>query len=495
MKSTPGSTSSTARKLLLMFPVLVLFAPAFQRQFTFIKERPLEGAFFNRKKPTFDSLSWVSWLNGSFQQDFTDQLEADIGFRNTLVRIHNQWQYMVFRKANADGVIVGKQGELFEEDYIRSALGEFCVGKQVWEDKALKLKAVSDSLQQIGKKLLIVLEPGKGSLYPERYPTKYKPDKSGVSNYQAFKSSLENYKVPLLDLNACFMEWKDTVSYALFPQSGTHWSYYGAALAADTLLKMLNHMIPDHIPQLKIKRLEKRVKPRHPDDDIWLAMNMLGKVPADNLIYPVLSFLPAKKAKLKTLTIGDSFFFYWLNDGIMEQAFDKGSFWYYNKHIWDHQGKETGRVQANMIATATNEHDLFIIMITERFHQNFAWKFDEQLYDLLFPGKRNHLSYFSNQIRTANTEFLRMVDEAKQQKISLSERIEKEAYYLMYQDYLLHPELYSDKEDMIPMLMMTIRNTPDWYATVAAKAAKQNIPVDEMLRMDAVWIYESKQKE
>ncbi|MFA6787964.1 MAG: hypothetical protein WCR58_12205, partial [Bacteroidales bacterium] len=94
MKSTPGSTSSTVRKLLLMFPVLVLFAPALQRQFTFIKERPLEGAFFNQKKPNFDSLSWVSWLNGSFQQDFTDQLEADIGFRNTLVRIHNQWQYM-----------------------------------------------------------------------------------------------------------------------------------------------------------------------------------------------------------------------------------------------------------------------------------------------------------------------------------------------------------------------------------------------------------------
>jgi hypothetical protein len=475
----------------LLILAIGLLLPATQQFFGIFQEKPLQGAFASQEKPDFSALNWHNWRNGSFQDGLNEQIEANIGFRNSLVRLNNQWQYLLFRKANAEGVIVGKEAELFEEDYIRAATGSFFVGADVWKDKALKMKASSDLLHELGKELLIIFEPGKGSLYHDRYPAKYK-QKNNPNNYEVFKKELERLNVPLIDLNACFIQWRDTASYALFPRTGTHWSYYGAALAADTTLKYLSKIFPDRIPQLVVEQFEIKDAPRHPDDDIWLAMNLLKEVPYENLAYPVLSFTPANQSKIKTLIIGDSFYFNWQNDGIMKEAFDGGGFWYYNKQHWDHEGAQLGQVEPEMLQAAIHEHDLFIIMITERFHHNFAWGFDEQLYDLFFPGNRNHLAYFSNQLRIANEEFMRLVEEAETQQMPLEERIRKEAEYLMYMDYKAHPERYTSKEDLIMMIMMSIRGTPEWFAKVEAKAVERNISVDDMVRMDAEWIYNSK---
>jgi len=40
--------------------------------------------------------------------------------------------------------------------------------------------------------------------------------------------------------------------------------------------------------------------------------------------------------------------------------------------------------------------------------------------------------------------------------------------------------------------MMGIRGTPDWYAKVKEKAIERNIPLDQMVRMDAEWLYNDK---
>lgn len=479
--------------ILLLLPAIGLLLPTLQYSFGFIEEKPLQGAFNNEDKPDFTGLNWKNWFNGSFQQNFNQKLEANIGFRNSLVRLNNQWQYMLFRKANAEGVIVGKKAELFEEDYLKAATGAFFVGEEVWKSKALKLKSVSDSLSLIGKQLLILLEPGKGSFFPDRFPRSYAQKLHNKTNYEIFKYQLDSLKVNHIDLNACFIQWRDTSSFALFPRTGTHWSYYGAALAADTTLRYLSQQFPGRIPQLQIIKNQIKDEVRHPDDDIWIAMNLIQKVPYEHLAYPTLSFAPTEKSKIKTLVVGDSFYFNWQNDGIMKNAFDGGSFWYYNKQRWNHEGVQLGPVEPNMLQDAIDEHDLFIIMITERFHHNFAWGFDEQLFDLFFPGSRNHMAYFSNQLRIANEEFMRLANDARLQKISLEERLRKEAEYLMYLDYKAHPELYTQKEDMIMMIMMSIRGSSDWYAKVEAKAQERNITVDEMIRMDAEWIYNSKQ--
>ena len=124
----------------------------------------------------------------------------------------------------------------------------------------------------------------------------------------------------------------------------------------------------------------------------------------------------------------------------------------------------------------------------------FAWGFDEQLYDLFFPGYRDPEEVFADQIRSYGDEFGRMVNEAIAMNISLEERINKEANYLFYDDYKANPDKYTEKRDLLRIYEMGIRGTPDWMQEMVKKAAINKISIDEQIRRDAEWIYEDKMK-
>jgi hypothetical protein len=478
----------------LFFGVIALMLlPEAQRRWKLFPDFPLQGAYVAVDPPSTDSLNWETWMSADFQQTFNDRLETNIGFHDWLVRINNQLAYSMFKETTAKGVIVGQQGELFEEDYIKAYLGEFFIGERIWKEKAEKLKMVQDTLASMGKTLLVVFEPGKGSFCPEKFPEKYTNVIGKTSNYDYFLKQLEQKNVNTLDLIQFFALKKNSSDYLLFPRTGTHWSYYGAALAADTTLAHLQQLHGRGVPDMTIDSLSMLPKARHPDDDIWLAMNVLMPVPMQNLAYPRLSFdMGIQNEKCKILVAGDSFYFNWQSDGVMLNAFENADFWYYNQSVWNRQGVETGKTNQLDFRSEVLSRDIILIMITERFHHNFAWKFDEQLFDLFYPGQSDIIEHFANNLRVGNDEFMRLVNDAKVRKISIEDRVRMEAEFLLYEDYQRNPDKYARKEDLITIFMMSIRGTPDWYAKVEEKARSRNISVDQMIRMDAEWLYNDK---
>ncbi len=491
----PIGKSSFYKQLMFGILLLLIVLPWIQQQFGIWPEKPLFGAFEKQQKVNRDSLNPESWFDGRFQSAVNQQTEAGIGFHNTLVRFYNQWQYMLFRKANAEGVIVGQQGELYEEDYLRAATGAFFIGDEVWKQKAIQLRAVQDSLRNLGKLLLVVVEPGKGTVYPEFFPAKYAGLTGGPNNYKAMLTHFEAAGVEVLDYNACFLHWKDTADYRLFPQTGTHWSYYGATLAADSLFKRLAVVFPDRIQPFGISQLREANELRHPDDDIWLTMNVMASPTVQNIAYPTLVYKTKPAKGLKLLTVGDSFYFNWQNEQIILNTFADSKFWYYNKLVYNHAGAETGLTSPDALLPEVMKHDVILIMITERFHQNFAWGFDTQLYEALYPGNIDRRSHFQNEVRIGNLEFIRIYNEALAARMPLQERLELEAKFRMFGDWQKHPDRYPDRDDVIEMLMMAIKGSPDWYAKVQQKASERGITDEEMLRIDAGWVYEQKQKE
>lgn len=486
--------SEKIKHFLFVILMIMLISPAIQREWPIIKEEPLQGAFVETAMRGWKNWQAAQWMNGSFQEDFNEKLEKSIGFRNSLIRINNQFHYSLFRQANAEGVIVGQHAELFEEDYIRAYLGEFFIGEQAWDIKVRQLKKVQDTLQKLDKTLLIVLLPGKGSYHTDRFPRKYVNREKKISNYDYFKNRLIAEQLNLLDLNSFFLSQKNSAPYPLFPKIGTHWSYYGAALAADTLLRHLQALQSKSIPEMHIRNVKVGGDIRHPDDDIWLAMNLLRKPPKLELAYPGLAFIGQKKEeKACMLTIGDSFYFNWLSDSVMYHAFDEATFWYYNRFVWDQFGAQQGLVEQLDLSAELSKQDIIMIAITERFHHNFAWHFDEQIFSHYFPNhEKSRLEYFENRLHVSNDQFMRLVADAKQKEMPLPERIRREAEFLMYEDYQLHPEKYSKREDQIQILMMSIRGTPDWYASIVEKAEQEGVDIEVMLRRDAEWIYENR---
>lgn len=482
---------SYLKKALFCIILILLCGPAIQKELKIIKEKPLQGAFVELPIPTFDQLTVVSWLRGQFQTDFSERLNTHIGFRPTMVRIYNQIRFDLFNLSNADGVIVGKNGELFEEDYIKANIGDFFVGDEVWKSKAQKIKEIQDTLLSIGKNFLVVLEPGKGSFFPELYPKPYNIDNKKKSNYDSFISYLTDYKINTLDLNHYFCSIRNEVPYRLFPKGGTHWSYYGAAIAADTLISYLQNISEKEIPDMWIERIDVRDTLRHPDGDIWLAMNLLTKAPTTDLAYPVICFDKNIKAQANALFVGDSFFFNWMSDSIAFKAFDKCDFWYYNNFVWNKYAAELGQVHERDFRNEIMSNDLIIITITERFFQNFAWGFDEQLHDMFFQITDDELTRYENDIRTSNTHFNKVYLASKAKSISLSEAIHEEAEEILSINKSLNINRFSSKYDSIQRIVQNIRNTPEWLNNVKQKAKSKGISLEEMIRLDAIWIYEN----
>ncbi|MDP3444143.1 MAG: hypothetical protein Q8T08_14905, partial [Ignavibacteria bacterium] len=243
-----------------------------------------------------------------------------------------------------------------------------------------------------------------------------------------------------------------------------------------------------------IDRFNEKPQLRHPDDDIWLAMNLLQDTPNDNLAYPVMRFVASMQPKITALLVGDSFYFNWQNDKILLNTFAESDFWYYNKNVYNQAGGATGTVASLDFGEQIMKQDLIMMMITDRFNHCFMWNFDEQLYDYFYPGPKNAREVYANDIRTSNEYFLRMYKEAKATGMPFQDRLKTEVEFKMYLDYLKDPKQFTNKEDVILMLMMSIKGTPDWYEKIKTKAKERNMSVEEMLRLDAEWVYNERQK-
>lgn len=495
MKGETNKSSSLLKNLMFSMAILLLIMPGLQQKLRWVHEPDLTGAYKASPEPGLDEFSTSSWLDGSFQETFSSRLEQHIGFRNTLVRINNQVDYSLYHQAHAEGVIVGLKGELFEEDYLKEYTGLYFVGDSVWKNKAIQLKAVQDTLSKLGKTLIVVFEPGKGSFYPERMPRKYSALQKSESNYDCMRRYLLQNKVNVLDLNQYFISIKDHAKFPVFPKGGTHWSYYGAALAADTTLKYIENLRKTDLPDMEIANLKASDSIRHPDYDIGLAMNLLFRIPQPRLANPVINFSNRlTKTRPDVLIAGDSFYFNWLNNRIPANAFNTCDFWYYNKNITRSDGSEAGSATQRNFKDEILKRDIIIIMITERFHHAFAWRFDEQIYDLFFPGQIHPIDHFANQIRSFGNEFVRMYDESKKLNISLEQRINQEAGYLFYADHKKNPGKYTRKNELLMLYEMGIEGTPDWLEKVKQKAEKNGRSLKTQLRMEAEWMYNEKHK-
>ncbi|MBN2273718.1 MAG: hypothetical protein JXK95_05255, partial [Bacteroidales bacterium] len=151
--------------------IIFLLFPVFQKHTGIIHEIGLKGAINKPCKPDF---SLHDWFEAVFQEKMETYMNESFGLRGYFVRIHNQLAYTFFRKAKANGVIIGKQKYLYEENYIKAYYGLDFIGEESILCRMQHLKYLQDTLEKLNKHIIIVFAAGKGSFYPEYFPDKYK---------------------------------------------------------------------------------------------------------------------------------------------------------------------------------------------------------------------------------------------------------------------------------------------------------------------------------
>lgn len=470
------------KNILFIGIFLLMFLPMIQQNSGFIKIPELAGDQAVVSKLKF---SVKNWMDGSYQKIYDDFYDKNIGFRPLFVRSKNQLEYSLFRKANADGVVVGKKGYLFEKDYIRAYTGRDYLGDWFWNEKFRRLDLVRDTLKSMGIVLAMVLEPGKASYFPEYIRDQQLEGALQNTNYKAILSRTDSINFPILDINDLFVRTKEASDFPHFPKGGIHWSHSAMLKAVDTLLQFADLLSPKSIPSLIIKPGEITKDLKYTDNDLVEILNLLIRPPHPEMHYPEFSFeeIP-DSVKPRVLTISDSFYFNILNAGITKAAFANQAFWYYSKAIYPETWSKPLNTGMIDIQKEVESMDLILMMITERFFYKMAWNFIEELYQTYYPDHIHNYPYeYQTTILTDYKWFDLVLKDASQREVSISQALQDHSAYLIWQD-----EQNGLLKRDAGYFVMKIKKDSTWLSKVSEKAALKNISIEKQIVLEALWM-------
>lgn len=479
---------------LLLVILLFLFLPLLQSKLHFKKQvKPLQGAFTEAADTVF---GWKGWFNERFQEKRSAHLNQAFGFRNYYVRLNNQVDFTLFHKINTEHVVLGKAGVFYEDDYIKAYYGKNFIGNDKIQQLAKKLKQAQEILKSKGVILEILFLPGKASFFPEFIPAAYAGTKR-TSNYEALAQQAKKISVDVIDFNSWFRKMRTTSTYDLYPVGGIHWSNYGALLAFDSLRAHVEKAAGIPLREFRITRVRHSNTFLDPDNDIANALNLLKDIKP--LSMPIAEYKWLEKpgaTKPNALFIGDSYFWNWYHQGLVNNTFSDARFWYYNQTIYP-DTLETREVKNLPFVETVLSNKVVVLMATESNIHDIGWGFADNVISFIKPGssgdmgrrKEIYTNYFIQEIKNTAQWLAEVKKKALQKNISLDAMLAMDAEYLYDTKYA--------KEEVIAFTEKAkerIRLDEKWLANVKKKAFQKNISLDEMLELDAKYIYDMEQK-
>ena len=310
----------------------ILLLPLSQNIFQYAVVKPLNGAFINPVRP---ALATRSWFNSSFQDSMNQFVESNLGFRPLLVRVRNQIDYSLFGITHANDIIKGRNGQLFEKTYVEKYYGMNTAYQDSLPEVIGQLKFLQDTLAKENKLVMVVIAPGKAHFMPENIPPGFDSSNIKNSNYNKLVPLLKDHQINFIDFNSYFLSIKNDSHYPLFPAGGTHWSVYGAMLAADSMTKFIKEKLGIPIISYDISHGFWSLKPQQGDDDILSTINLLLTPKGDLLWYPWTEIDTTTGLKPDVLVIGDSYYWRILGNYFPLNVYSsRFSYWYYGAQAW-----------------------------------------------------------------------------------------------------------------------------------------------------------------
>ena len=476
------------KNILFAIILLMMILPGLQGYFSFVDEKPLHGAFDSAGKA---ELTAGRWFRGEFQEAAENWIGKRSGFHNSLVRMHNQLDYSLFRKLNAEGLVQGSNGQLYEYDYIRAWTGKDFIGERLLDKKLRRFRFIQQHLKEkCGTDLVLVLEPGKASVYPEDIPARYKKDMGDTTNYEYIRNRAKDLGINLIDLNAWYIAMKDTASWPLFPKQGTHWSEYAMWYAADSLLRYISESRDIALGAVVRDSMVISSRLQSTDYDAGQTLNLFCSLPHGPMPYPVYHFdTEGITHKPNVLAIADSYYWNIFNTRIPEKLFNNQAFWYFYRKVYPDSYHGDKLVKDLDLRAEVEKQDVIFFMSTERFLYKFDRGFIDDLWELYgLPSSPDRITLYKTGILNLDPWFSEVITEARREGVSLGSMLEMEARHLMWKN---EPERFYALFGPAPVAD-DIRKNPAWFADVSRRAANNNISVEERLMEEAAYMLKNK---
>lgn len=422
-------------KLLYLALLCFLCLPLLESNLNIVDVKKLYGAVAG--KDTVPVFSFKKWFDGSFQAQEEKLVNDSFGFRNICVRLDHQVDYSFFNVSHSSDIEIGKDGYLYSTLSIDCIYGNDFLGTASISRSVDKLKFIKDTLAKLGKTFVLIIAPHKGLFFPEhlsKYPYPYRD----TTNYKVYLKLLKKAQIQVIDFNSYFISLKDKAKYPIEPKTGVHWSSYGGALAADSIVRYLETALHIKMPKPIWQEINMSQAKMH-DDDAEKTLNLLFNIPEPDMAYPTIKYESSANAvKPRAMIVGDSFYDELAENGIND-AFAKGSnYWYYFTNYGTQLSKSQVKdeiSQSNVVVLLTAEYNL----------KRIGWGFVDTAYCMF-----KNISSLNNR------------EESRAEKLQDAE------------------------ED--------IKLNVNWLQQVEAGAYENGIPLDSAIRANARWVIDNQNK-
>jgi len=268
-------------------------------------------------------------------QNYVETLVAKkLRLRHYFIRIHNQLYFSLFKKSFAEqgGVIVGKNGELFQKQYIQAYCHPAPLSPTALTDWANRLQQMQAFFQKRGITFIYLITPSKAEYKPQAVPERFHCTARGLNpQLRLLEQALRARHLAYVNGPALMKKADQQWGISLFPRGGTHWNWLGAAVAAQDLFQRIDRERQGHWRPLQLAVSLGTIQPFDSDADLLHLMNLLW--PEVHEQTPQVHGLNMTSAQLPlTVTfIGGSF-----NDNLVklmtqEHVFSKVHYYFYLK--------------------------------------------------------------------------------------------------------------------------------------------------------------------
>ncbi len=296
---------SKAGKIAFIICVSALLALGAVAQIV-IKDSNLQGETVKHESV---NATFADFWSGKWQAAQEKYLEDNLKVREWLIPVRNQIMYSLFKTSPNGNIVIGKNNNLYEEEYI-------CFETQIYsartpeeiEELMGKLKAIDQAVRDAGKKFFIFITPSKAEIYYEDIPDRYlwiAPKQKEKSTYDRFMEELEKTGIAYYDSTVDVRALKQTEDFHVFPRTGTHWNNVTAAICAKNLADSMEEQLDINLPECEVSYQECE-EPLHPDTDIFNALNLLEE-PDEVFVEPIVEITDSDKEDYVILARGGSF--------------------------------------------------------------------------------------------------------------------------------------------------------------------------------------------
>jgi hypothetical protein len=303
-------------------------------------------------------------------------------------------------------------------------------------------------LKEKGIELVVIINPGKASFYPEFIPDEF-PILSNRSYYSEYQKGLESRGIQHIDFGKWFREMKGKTPAPLFPKTGIHWSQYGATLAADSLVNYCVKLFGKDMNEFGWNKndLPLSTTMESVDDDIGLGMNLYSPIDVLPMAYPRVGVndkygvsFGNRGIQPKVAVISDSYFFNLMQLPWAPDIFSELNFYFYNKQLHHLPGGATTNTDVLSQMQDIEKSNLLFVMATECNMDKLGWGFISNAYKYFVMGENIdsfelRVQKFKKNILSDEAWMKAIGEKARQNKVPLDTMIMRDARYMAEMEY------------------------------------------------------------